>query len=68
MNTTTVLGALAAPVTGAFTVDPHRGQHRGEVSRQWAVRPSDQRFTSLDDLHASVAARRVASDLCPRRG
>jgi hypothetical protein len=27
------------------------------VSRQWATRPDDQRFLSLDDLHASVKGR-----------
>jgi hypothetical protein len=35
-----------------FRVDPSRGGHNGEVSMQWMARPADQRFTSLDDLHA----------------
>lgn len=31
------------------------------ASREWATRPDDQRFLSLDDLRASVAARRRES-------
>ena len=34
----------SAPVTGAFKVDPHRGQHNGTVSSQWFSRPADQRL------------------------
>lgn len=37
---------------GSFRVDPTRGSHNGEVSMQWMSRPADQRFLSLDDLHA----------------
>ena len=29
-----------------------RGEHRGELSAQWASRPADQRFLSVDDLIA----------------
>src|SRR5271170_5673159 len=46
---------------GARTVDVTRGQLRGEVSRQWAMRPDDQKFLSLEDLFESVSARREAS-------
>jgi hypothetical protein len=38
--------------TAPFRVDPTRGGHNGEVSMQWMARPADQRFLSLDDLHA----------------
>jgi hypothetical protein len=38
--------------TAPYRVDPTRGGHNGEVSMQWMARPADQRFTSLDDLHA----------------
>jgi hypothetical protein len=31
------------------------------TSHQWATRPDDQRFLSLEDLHASVATRRGES-------
>lgn len=31
------------------------------VSRQWASRPDDQRYLTLDDLYAKVAARRSTS-------
>lgn len=31
------------------------------VSNQWASRPMDQRYTSLEDLHAAVLARRQSS-------
>ncbi len=37
-----------------------KGQNRGEISRQWASRPHDQRFLSLDELKAKVAAREQA--------
>lgn len=32
-----------------------KGQLRGEVSRQWASRPADERFLNLHDLRAQVA-------------
>lgn len=44
-------------VTGAFKIDPHRGSLNGRVSRQWAIRPEDQRFLSLDALKMAVEAR-----------
>lgn len=47
----------AAQVSAPFKVAAHAGGHNGEVSRQWANRPGDQRFLSLGDLEASVAAR-----------
>jgi len=33
------------------------GESRGDLSRQWISRPSDERFLSLDDLYAAVKAR-----------
>lgn len=44
-------------VKGAFKVDVSKGGHNGTVSRQWSMRPADQRFLSLDDLEAAVVAR-----------
>ncbi|QDC00367.1 hypothetical protein [Mesorhizobium sp. 8] len=38
-----------------------KGEVRTDLSRQWIARPSDQRFLSLTDLHASVSARADAS-------
>lgn len=38
-----------------------KGEARTDLSRQWIARPADQRFLSLTDLHASVAARAQAS-------
>ena len=32
-----------------------------QASHEWATRPDDQRFTSLDDLHTAVAARKRES-------
>lgn len=32
-----------------------------QASKQWATRPDDQRYLSLDDLHTAVSARRVES-------
>lgn len=44
-----------------FKVDPFAGSHNGEVSMQWMSRPHDQRYTSLDDLHATLKARHERS-------
>jgi hypothetical protein len=44
-------------IRAPFKVAPQAGGHNGTVSRQWANRPGDQRFLSLADLKASVAAR-----------
>jgi hypothetical protein len=33
------------------------------VSNQWASRPADQRFLTVQDLHAKVSARRLSSDV-----
>lgn len=59
----TITTADAAPikVTGAFKVDPHRGGHNGEVSRQWAARPADQRFLNLSDMAAHLRRRADAT-------
>lgn len=46
-----------APVTGAYKVDATRGEMKGAVSRQWAMRPDDQRFLDLATLEAAVRAR-----------
>jgi hypothetical protein len=40
-----------------YKVDPFKGGHNGRVSSEWYSRPGDQRFTSLDDLMASVSSR-----------
>jgi hypothetical protein len=37
------------------------GQNRQEVSREWASRSPDQRFTSITALHANVAGRALAA-------
>ena len=58
------MNAITRPddiAVGARAVDVTRGQLRGEVSRQWAMRPDDQKFLSLEDLFESVNARREAS-------
>jgi hypothetical protein len=58
------MNAITKPddiAVGARTVDVTRGQLRGEVSRQWATRPDDQKFLSLEDLFESVNGRREAS-------
>lgn len=47
-DTTQNAPAKVAP----YKVDPHRGGHDSTVSMQWMSRPSDQRFLSLDELHA----------------
>jgi len=50
-----------AAVTAPFKVDPTRGGHNGEVSRQWAARPADQRFLSLNDMAAHLRRRADAT-------
>lgn len=52
LDTITKSETTTTPATAPFRVDPNRGGHNGEVSMQWMARPADQRFTSLDDLHA----------------
>ena len=37
-----------------YQIDVSKGEMRGEVSAQWAMRPADQRFTSLGELEAQV--------------
>lgn len=42
---------VSTPVA-PYKVDPHAGGHDGTVSTQWMSRPHDQRFLSLNELHA----------------
>lgn len=50
---------MNAPATStAFKVgNISGGQSRDDLSRQWISRPADERFLSLNDLHAAVKAR-----------
>jgi hypothetical protein len=57
MNMITPINATDGTV-GARKVDTTRGTNRGELSTQWATRPDDQRFLSLDALYESCALRR----------
>lgn len=44
---------------GAFKVgNLSAGEVRSDLSKQWISRPADERFLSLDDLHANALARR----------
>ena len=67
MNAFQVIQNDAAPiaVTAPFKVDPHRGGHNGEVSRQWASRPADQRFTSLLALRDAQPAATALGNADP---
>lgn len=47
--------------TGPYKVDTTRGTNRGEVSAQWASRPADQKFLSLEALHAFKVRERDQS-------
>lgn len=40
-----------------YRVDASRGQRIGRVSSEWFNRPDDERYTSLDELMASVKGR-----------
>lgn len=45
-------------MTNAFKVNNlHAGESRTELSKQWATRPYDERYLSLDDLAKSVGNR-----------
>jgi hypothetical protein len=46
----------SAPSSG-YKVDIRRGRNVSRVSSEWFNRPPDERFLSLDTLHASVRAR-----------
>lgn len=46
---------------GARKIDAHRGTSSGIVNAQWMMRPDDQRFLSLDELHEFVRARSMRS-------
>lgn len=49
-------------MTTAFkTGNFNKGQTINTVSRQWLARPADEKFTSLTDLRATVAARRESA-------
>jgi hypothetical protein len=45
------------PVTAPYKIDPFKGSTNGEVSRQWASRPADQRFLDLSSLHGHLQRR-----------
>ena len=47
----------ASAVTSAFKVDISRGERIGHVSSEWFSRPDDERYLSLNALHAAVRAR-----------
>lgn len=40
-----------------YKVDPFKGSNNGEVSRQWAARPVDQRFLNLSDMRKKLQDR-----------
>jgi hypothetical protein len=51
------------PAQGGFKVDIRRGRNDQTVSNQWFNRPDDERYLSLDALHAAVLARRERSSV-----
>lgn len=61
MSATTEFNANSAAVTAPFKVDPFRGSNNGEVSRQWASRPADQRFLNLSLLRDHLRRRADAT-------
>jgi hypothetical protein len=52
----------------AYTVDVTKGQRRGELSHQWASRPDDQRFLSLEDLYKATDRLAKESFVEPSKG
>ena len=49
-------GMDASAVSGAYQVDITRGKRIGRVSSEWFSHPDDERYLSLDALHAAVLA------------
>lgn len=47
--------------SGAYAIDPTKGQRIGRVSSEWFNRPADERFTSLTDLYSAVRSRADAA-------
>jgi hypothetical protein len=43
--------------SGAFRVDPNKGQMNSRVSSEWFSRPDDERYLSLSELYDAVRAR-----------
>lgn len=56
-NTTPAAARQGNPATPFKVGNFDKGSHNGEVSMQWMRRPADERFLSLNDLKAAVAAR-----------
>lgn len=52
------------PIAGAYRVDISRGRNVGRVSSEWFSRPDDERFLSLDALHARVRSRAERATTC----
>lgn len=62
MNIVSPTATTAQPISGAFKVGNLKsGEARSDLSKQWISRPADERFLSLDELHANVLARREAT-------
>lgn len=53
---------LDSIIQAKFDVSQQSSRVDGTASRQWATRPWDQRFTSLDDLITELSERTAASD------
>ncbi|MEY5098702.1 MAG: hypothetical protein RJA36_1421 [Pseudomonadota bacterium] len=55
------IATLDAPEVGRRQVDTRRGSANTEVSSQWARRPADEKFLTLDSLAEHVLTRRERS-------
>ncbi len=54
-HTLTHPGPAASAASGAYKVDITRGERIGRVSSEWFSRPDDERYLSLNALHAPSA-------------
>jgi hypothetical protein len=64
MSNLNIIDEAGSPVNnevGERKVNYSAGESRMELSRQWMSRPTDERFLSLDDLHAATLRRYQAS-------
>jgi hypothetical protein len=53
--------AVPETATAPYKVDVSRGEARSDVSKQWASRPADQRYLSLDSLFEMTNRRKMAA-------
>jgi len=62
MNHIEIISQQKTDFSQGYRVDVSRGENIRRVSSEWFNRPDDERFLSLDELHASVKRRSERSE------